>query len=125
MSNPVNPVTETDLKTNCDTDLEIIGTLDYARRSWSDFSHDDDRGVSVVGGGSLSFSLSLPLSLSLSLCLPFVFACIFGFYFVSDDDVCVVSVVSGGGAVSSVCHYQSGTNCSTTDPVLKCGKFGI
>ena len=76
MSNPVKPVTETDLKTNCDTGLEIIGTLDYARRGRSNFSHDDDHGVSVVGGGSLSLSLSLsflPVSLAFTLFLMMMF----------------------------------------------------
>ena len=67
MSNPVNPVTETDLKTKCDTGLEMIETMDHTRRSQSDFSPDDDRGVSVVGGESLSLCLCLCLSLSLSL----------------------------------------------------------
>ena len=66
MTNPVNPVNETELKTKCDTGLEMVETLDYSR---SDVSHEDERGVSVVGGESLSLCLCLCFPLCLSLCL--------------------------------------------------------
>ena len=67
MSNPVNPVSgETDLTRKSETGLEMIDTnLDLNVRS--NISDDGERGVSVVGGGSL-----------------FVF--VFVFVFDSDDD---------------------------------------
>ena len=71
MSHPSNPViSNSDLKRQSnETALEMIDIRDKNLTSRSNCSDDGERGVNVVGGGSLSLSLSLPLSLSLYLSL--------------------------------------------------------